>query len=508
MTRPMTIRTLAVPLVLAMLLVACGQKPGVRVDSGPLAHQGGGTAGDGGEADDGFFVEDGGDFDDDVAAGDPDTLSDDDLGAEGTEPAEGAGDGGGDAAAGGDGSGGASGDGQSGQQETSSSSSGGGGGGGGTREPQGSDRTGVTDDAITLAIHAPVTGAAPLPSTSFEKARDIYWRWVIEEKGQKILGRSKVDVIFADDRYEPTTAVQVCRQLASRAFSVAGGGGTDQIQACGGLAAQARIPYISPGVTEAGLEGNPWYFASSMTYKQQGPLLAQMVKKEFGNKKTAAVIMNTPNFNDALQGWEAGVKASGLNYFQTFRSERSSNPNFGPIIQQLQSAKVEVVYVNMSPLNYIQFAQAASGQGAKFQFVGVGVTMGLNAVLSSGCPDVDKGMFFSPFPAIETANKIDPDFIAASRKFNAPADDIAFAIWGLNKAMHEVFKRYEKTFGNDLTREDLRAVIESAGKIETGVFPPVQYSPQQHFGGTGVHVLRADCSRTEYRDAGTFKTRF
>ena len=63
---------------------------------------------------------------------------------------------------------------------------------------------------------------------------------------------------------------------------LSGGGGTDQIQACGQLANQVRIPYVSPGVTEAGLEGNPWYFASSMSYKQQGPLLAQLVKSRFG----------------------------------------------------------------------------------------------------------------------------------------------------------------------------------------------------------------------------------
>jgi hypothetical protein len=84
MTRPMTLRTLAVPLVLAMLLVACGQKPGVHVDSGPLAHQGGGGGGGTGDGD--FIVEDGDDFGDDFAAGDPDALPDDDFEADGGTP--------------------------------------------------------------------------------------------------------------------------------------------------------------------------------------------------------------------------------------------------------------------------------------------------------------------------------------------------------------------------------------------------------------------------------------
>lgn len=227
-----------------------------------------------------------------------------------------------------------------------------------------------------------------------------------------------------------------------------------------------------------------------MTYRQQGDPLAQLVSSRFGDARTAAVIMQTPNFEVGIAGWEAGVQRHGVNYFRTLRSERSSNPNVGPIIQQLEAEDVEVVYVNMSPLNYIQLAQAAGDQVLDLQFVGVGVTMGLNAVLNSGCPDADDGVFFSPFPAIETADRIDPDFRRAASQFNTPSDDIALAIWGLNRSIHEVLKRYEDTFGDDITREDLRTVIENADTIESGVFPPVRYSPEDHFGGTAVHDRR------------------
>jgi ABC-type branched-subunit amino acid transport system substrate-binding protein len=500
MIRP-TLRTLAIPLVLALLLVACGQKPGVHVDSGPLAHQGeaGGelAAGDAFE-DDVVFDDAEGGFDDEFAAGDPDELPEDGVDADAEAGAEG-----GDAASGGQSQGQAS------QQQARSGGGGGGdGGGGGTRQPQGSNRTGVTDESITLAIHAPVTGAAPLPSTSFEKSRDLYWRWVIEEKGQKVLGRSKVDVIFADDRYEPTTAVQVCRSLASRAFLVAGGGGTDQIQACGRFAGQAQVPYFSAGVTEAGLEGNPWYFAASMTYKQQGPLLAQYVAKNFPGKKVGAVVTQTPNFNDAVEGWERGRQQAGLPYTETLRHPKGNTTWYSGYAKQLHDAGTEVVFMLTSPLDYIRFAQIADDAEYDFQYVGVGVTKGLNDVLRSGCDQVDGGVFFSPFPALETASKLDPEFQQAARKFGVKADDIAWALWGMSKLQHELFKRYEQTFGTDLTREDFRALTEASGNIQTGVYPDVQYSPQNHFGGKAIHVLRADCGSGEYRDGGTFKSGF
>ncbi len=72
-----------------------------------------------------------------------------------------------------------------------------------------------------------------------------------------MLGRHNVEVLFQDDQYTPNTAIQACRSSANDAFLVVGGGGTDQIQACGQFAEQAGVPYLSPGVTEAGLTRPP-----------------------------------------------------------------------------------------------------------------------------------------------------------------------------------------------------------------------------------------------------------
>jgi branched-chain amino acid transport system substrate-binding protein len=140
--------------------------------------------------------------------------------------------------------------------------------------------------------------------------------------------------------------------------------------------------------------------------------------------------------------------------------------------------------------------------------VGVGVTKGLNAVLNSGCPAVGKGTFLSPFPALETAGKLDADFQAAAKKFGVQVDDIAWAIWGTAKFQHELFKKYEAVFGTDLTREDYREIVANAGKVSTGVFPDINFSPDNNFGSQGVHVLKADCGSKTYKDGGTFKSSF
>jgi branched-chain amino acid transport system substrate-binding protein len=496
------LRALCVPVVLALLVVACGQHPEVAIEAEQREQAAGGTDPD--TLGDGSGVEPG---DDGMAVDDPEAggeldVPDGDQGdaRQGADPGASAGDAD---------TGEANGQQQAeGQEQDAQQHDGDGAQGAGTAEPQGQDTTGVSEDTITVATHAPVTGAAPLPSTSFEQSADLYWRWLFDEQGEDVLGRTEVDFIFADDRYEPSTARQVCRELADQAFLLYGGGGTDSIQACGQLAEQTRVPYFSPGVTEVGLDGNDWYFAASMTYAQQGPLLAEMVASRFGDALTAAVVTQTPNFDDAVAGWEEGVQQHGVNYHETLRHPRGDTSWYSQYANQLGDAGVEVVYVNTSPLDYIRFAQVAEDQGHDFQFVGVGITMGLNDVLGAGCPSVDDGIFFSPFPALETADELDPEFNQAGDQFGAPTDDIAWALWGSASALHEMFERYGETFGDELTREDFRSLVSEAGEVDGGIFPPVSYSPDDHFGGQGVHVLEADCSAEEYRDGGTFVTGF
>jgi ABC-type branched-subunit amino acid transport system substrate-binding protein len=380
----------------------------------------------------------------------------------------------------------------------------------GSRTPRGSDRTGLTADTIFLGAHAPVTGAAPLPVTSFEKSSDLYWRDVIDG-GQSILGRTKVEMTFRDDRYDPSAARQVCRELEAEVFTFTGGGGTDQIQACGAFAQQAEVPYFSVGVTEAGLRGNPWYFASSMSYAQQGPLLAQFVKThpDTKGKRVGAIITDTPNFDDAIAGWEAGVKASGLDYYKTLKHPKGDTSWYNSYLSDFADNGVEVVFILSSPVDYIRFAQQARQSGVTFQFVGVGISMGLNAVLGSGCgnDDVDNGIFFSPFPGIDWARKNLPEFFEAGERYGVPTDDIALALWGANAVLHELFKEYEAIFGNDLTREDFRDVVENSS-LETDVFPSLAFAPENHFGASTVHVLQADCATKEYHTLATFAAAF
>jgi hypothetical protein len=232
------------------------------------------------------------------------------------------------------------------------------------------------------------------------------------------------------------------------------------------------------------------------------------VKKNFGSKKVAAIITDTPNFDDAAAGWETGRTQQGLSYYKTLRHPRGDTSWYNTYATELKGAGVEVVYINTAPVDYLRFADQASRQGFTPQYVGVGITAGLNTVLESGCPELANGIFLSPFPGLDYAQTNIPDFFAAATKFGITPDDLALALWGLAKDQHELFKRYEATYGKDLTREDFRNLVEKQTGVSTKVFPDLSYSPADHFGANQVHVLKADCNTKKYNTLATFATSF
>jgi hypothetical protein len=160
-------------------------------------------------------------------------------------------------------------------------------------------------------------------------------------------------------------------------------------------------------------------------------------------------------------------------------------------------------------VDYIQFAQQSGTQGFKPQYVGLGISKGLNAVLAAGCPDVDKGIFFSPFPGLDWARQNVPEFFETGRRLGTPTDDVALALWGLSAVEHQAFLRYQQVYGStDLTREDFTKMLETQTGIVTKSNPQLSFTPSNHFGANQVHVLQADCASGEHKTLATFASGF
>ena len=367
------------------------------------------------------------------------------------------------------------------------------------------DTDGVTDTEIRIGVHAPLTGAGA-NAPSFEQGKDLYFQSV----GQ-INGRT-VKVFFQDDKYNPSSAVEACKKMVEqdKVFLLVGAGGADQIAACAKYAAGVGVPYLAEGVGEAGLDKLRSYFALSMTYKQQGALLAQYIKNVVKSTKVAMVRADTANFADAHTGFVAGAKAQKLDLVQDITVPKDAAQ------AELQSAAVElcggdkpdVVYPLMAPVLFLQFASAVHSQNCTVRWAGVGVTIGLNIVAAALCgANIIPGgaSFFSPFTGIADADTVDPAYQQTWAKVNGGrGDDIAWGLWGAEKLLGAMLQ----ATGRNLTRQNFVNAVN--GKtFSTKAYPDVDYS-KSRFGGTGVQVLKADCAKKppEYVTESSFKTSF
>ncbi len=373
----------------------------------------------------------------------------------------------------------------------------------------GADRTGVTADTIALGFHAAITGAAPMPAAAKNGGYALYYRWLTEERGERVLGR-RVEVITVDDRDTPSAAIQVCRDLSGRAFTVFGHGGSDQVQACAQALGDAGTPYFASGGTEVGLATLEGFYAASMTHAQQATLLAQVVARDLPAGRVAAIVTESANLDDAVAGWEEAVQEHGLadRYHGTLRRERGDSSWYQRTALELQRAGVEVVFVLLSSGDYVNFAKIAEAGAYTPTFVGVGITLGLNSVAQTVCPTTDGAIFLSPFPALELADELDPDFHRAAARYGASGTDLDWALWGAARQLHAMLDLYGAEIGTDLTREGFRALLDGDREIASGVLPAVRYTRNNRFGGSEIHALELDCGVREYRNRATFVRAF
>ncbi len=366
------------------------------------------------------------------------------------------------------------------------------------------DRDGVSDKEIVIGFHGPITGAAPVPQDSVDKAKDVYWKYLAERGG--IFGRN-VRIVFRDDQFNPSRAVAVCREMVEQehAFLLVGIG-TDQIVSCARYASQAGVPYISLGGGEAALTGLKNYFGISMSFPQQGPMVAQVAKRA-GKSKVGVVSINTPNYDDVFNSLVQSAKAEGLSVVRADRiSKQPSQSEVLAEVNNLRTSGAEAVLIAHTPVAFLNLAHSAQGQAYSPLWTGPGLSNGLNLVAEFGCPSIAGARFLSPFPQLDVIDRFDADYKVAYRKFNRgeEPDDLGLMVWGMSKTLHQ----FLKAAGPDLGRARFVATIESGQEFASGIFPPLRFGPGRRFGASQSHLLEADCSNRQYKTLATFASSF
>lgn len=410
----------------------------------------------------------------------------------------------------------------------------------GTTQIRAGDTDGISPTEIKIGLHAPLTGAAAVPLVDIQRGTGIYSTW-LKGKGGSIYGRH-MTTIWRDDQYSPSEAVRQCSDLVEKqkVFMLVGGAGTDQILACSRYAASKGVPYLSAGVTENVVKGLNNYFAVSMSYPQQGKLLAEMIYKfdagaqggkvladrcdegaggasdpfcrQLGNAapKIAVVYSNTDGFYDGrdafLREWKA---VSGKDVDQTYSITKFNIAagEANSLVQRLKQGGFDVVYPLTSPTNWLAILRVSEGQQYAPRWVGVGLTMGINTVATTACGQSGNSfansLFLNPWFSVDSPN---------SRQFGEgwggdyKDHDIAFGLWGISIAEHAMLD----AAGKDITRSKFISQIGNAKGLKApdttkagdilDVFTQLSFAPKNHLGGTQSHLLYGACPEGRWLD--------
>jgi len=359
------------------------------------------------------------------------------------------------------------------------------------------------DKIIRIALHGPLTGAG-VPQDSFKTGTEKYW------KNHKLANGFSVDARAIDDKYNAADASRACSAAADVAFLIIGGAGTDQISACAQnpKLRRLKVPYLSSGVTEVGLGNIETYHATSLTYKEQSPLIVKLAKDQaqFTGKKWAVVITSTPNFRDARDSFTAELVKNGaqgkLGAFNPKSSTEGGDvfltdkapSNCADLATQLRSGGYQSIYFLGQPAF---FAQCVGLIDTNPYYTGPGPAFGLTSVISLACKaskNQYRGIYLHPTPSVKEHAPTQ----APGETFK---DDIELAIWGSMKQLKEVFD----TVKGPLSRESFNANFDGKrfSGFPNGVLHPTDFTTDR-FGGTAAFANAADCPNAVSKTIGVY----
>lgn len=359
---------------------------------------------------------------------------------------------------------------------------------------------GLTAGRVKIGLHAPFTGAAPLPSQSTEQGASLYWEW-LKKQGREI-NRRNVEAVVQNDNYNPSQAVAVCKELVEEhhVFLLAGvlqATGSDQIQACARYAASVGVPYLSLGTSEIGVDRLPRYFSLNSSWPRQSRLLADYLVTDLKarREKNGMLRYGTPNFEDSHDAFVAAMRNRNapLDYDRSI-SKNSGQSEAQTVVAEMKAVGIDNVFVLTSPVFFLQLTQAARTHDYHPLWTGIGITMTVgDSTASIGCRNgnMRRARFLSPIPAFADRDDFDRKHDRAMQAvYDKQGDSMTWLGWSASVAIRKVLENA----GRDLGRHKFAQRTERKKNFVTGILPRFGYRPNDHLGGRGTHVLKADCT--------------
>ncbi|MFA5889893.1 MAG: ABC transporter substrate-binding protein [Actinomycetota bacterium] len=359
--------------------------------------------------------------------------------------------------------------------------------------------TKIQGNVVTVGMHVPETGAAPLP-TNYKDTLDAIVKYFNTEG--KVFGRT-LRFVLEDDGYDPQVALAACRKLAGEEpLYVIGHTMPAGQEVCARLFEDRGIPYLMRGTYPEILKGRQLSWFGTCPDDIQGRLLADYVLKHLnGVGKKAAVVFQDDQVS-SRDNFVARIKAGGGKIVLVDQSVPRQS-DYAATVQKLQDAGAEFVLLSLPPVDAIKLSVQAQGQGYHPTWLGGGTWWNYNMVLESAGMALDGSIVLSPWASIDSAAT--DEFKQVMRKYapDITPDDIGLIMWGWANLVREAMVQA----GPQLSRDSFVRALNKL-RYSKPYWVPISYTATNHRGANSVAVFRADGQAKRWRQISGFVTGF
>ena len=347
---------------------------------------------------------------------------------------------------------------------------------------------GVTDKEIRLGTWIPLTGPIAAYGVPFRAGIDAYLGALNAAGGIK--GR-KVVLTVEDNAYNPQRTVASARKLVTRdeVMFIAMPFGAVSASAFDYTLGEAKVPMVNSwGSSQDWFQPpRPGLFGAMALYEEQALVVGRWLAKD-GHKSAIVVHTALAGFSNVAVQVEPGVKTVSSSVKVELLPSKFGTTDYAPVALEVAKKNPDCVVMIMAQGEVIAAAKELRAQGYKGAFYSYSPTV-VNSVLELAGPALEGVKAIGLTTPIGTDSPVLKAYREAMAKY-APGekpDYVSLIAYGLTMATMEGLRRID----GPMTREALVKSLYSMKNYDTGIFPPITYTPQRHLGVTSVQRVVA-----------------
>lgn len=367
---------------------------------------------------------------------------------------------------------------------------------------------GVTDDAVVIGTHQPLTGPASAGYLAVSQGAAAVFEFVNAQGG--VNGR-EIDYRVEDDVYDPSQTIDVTRQLVieDEIFAMVGGLGTPTHSGVLDYLNEEGVPDIFPSsgaLAWNNPEEHPLTYGWQTDYTKEAKIQGEYITENFPGEDVGYLYQNDDVGEDSQAGLDQYLSDDVVarEHYESEVSDLSSQ------IAEMESSGAEVVVCSCIPAFVALGMLEAARIGYEPQWVvssigGDTTTLqGLLATFTEGsdAEDVPADAFLEDMlittymPRVEDESDEWGQFFLSIYDEYGEGDTVTNThVFGMTQAV--MFAQVLKSAGEDLTRQSL---IDAMGSQEWQGPGPVPFTSSEgdHGGHQGVYVV-------QYQEGGSIE---